>query len=147
MAPKKKDEKKEEVIQEVADDSGSFVFPDHHGKYTGQFQRREGGALVRHGRGSFSDDHMTYDGFWKDDLIHGDGVLSFADGSSYSGTFVDGQFDGHGTFRWGDGSHYDGQWRNNRMHGEGQYTDRNGVLWTGKFYNGTGPGLRKAASV
>jgi len=30
------------------------------------------------------------------------------------------------------------------MHGEGTYADSNGTVWSGRFYNGTGPGLRQS---
>lgn len=148
MAPKKaKDDKKDEAPQEVQEDSGTFMFGEHNAKYSGQLIRRDG-ILYRNGVGTFASDSLSYEGGWKDDMMHGEGVLTFhSDGSTYSGGFVDGQFDGSGTFTWPSGAVYEGQWRMNRMHGEGQYTDTDGVVWSGKFYNGTGPGLRRASTI
>ena len=33
------------------------------------------------------------------------------------------------------------------MHGLGKFTDAQGVVWTGKFYNGAGPGLMQGSVV
>ena len=147
MPPKKKDDKKEEEEAKPQEDTGTFIFDDG-AKYAGQFIRKDGGAIVkRHGTGVFQDTFMTFDGQWKDDAIHGDGVLKFASGATYTGSFYEGKFDGQGTYEWPDGSRYEGQWRFNRMHGEGQYADVTGHLYAGRFYNGTGPGLKQQVQI
>ena len=127
------------------EDTGTFVF-DNNARYCGQFVRREGGLVRRHGGGNYSDGFFTYDGQWKEDVMHGEASVTFASGASYIGTVVDGKFDGRGTYKWPDGSLYVGQWRFNRVHGEGVYTDAEGVCWKGRFYNGTGPGLQHKAA-
>jgi hypothetical protein len=143
MPPKKRDEKKEEGNDvQPTEDSGAFVFPDG-ARYKGQFVRREGGNIKRQGQGSYNDSGVEYEGGWKDDMMCGDCSISFPSGSKYVGSIVDNAFDGRGVFTWPDGSSYDGQWRYNRMHGEGAYCDAEGRLWNGRFYNGTGPGLRQ----
>lgn len=149
MPPKKKDEKKEEDNKDKAqpvEDNGTFVFPDN-ARYTGQFVRREGGVVKRHGTGAFADGFLSYDGGWKDDAMHGAGTVKFSSGASYEGTFYENRFDGQGKYCWPDGSWYEGQWRHDRMHGEGTYSDVTGQLWQGRFYNGTGPGLGPHAAV
>jgi hypothetical protein len=144
MPPKKKDEKKEELDAAPLVETGTYVFEAfNNARYNGQIVRRDGVAR-RNGQGTFADGSISYDGNWKDDVMHGDGKISFADGATYVGSFTEGTMDGTGIYRWPDGSHYDGQWRCNRMHGEGTYTDADGQVWKGKFYNGTGPGLRKS---
>ena len=142
MPPKKRDEKKEEEEAKPQEDSGTFVFEDG-AKYTGQVIRREG-AVRRHGRGTYVDEVMSYDGEWKEDSMCGEAVVTFHSGAKYTGAVLDNRFEGRGVYKWPDGSFYDGQWRYNRMHGEGTYCDSDGQMWHGRFYSGTGPGLVKA---
>jgi hypothetical protein len=148
MAPKKKDDKpKEDPDAQVlpVEDTGTFVF-ENNARYCGQFVRREGGVVRRHGQGTYSDGFFTYDGQWKDDTMNGDAQVTFASGATYVGGVIDGRFDGRGVYKWPDSSSYDGQWRFNRPHGEGTFTDSDGQLWKGRFYNGTGPGLQHRAA-
>ena len=42
---------------------------------------------------------------------------------------------------------YEGPFQENQMHGLGKFTDAEGVLWSGKFYNGTGPGIGRGTVV
>lgn len=140
MPPKKKEEKKEEEEARPVEESGTYVFEDG-ARYSGQVVRKDG-QLRRHGIGTHSDAALTYAGSWKDDAMHGEGTLTFASGASYTGSLVEGKMDGKGVYKWADSSFYDGQWRFNRMHGEGTYGDVHGEVWHGRFYNGTGPGLR-----
>lgn len=146
MAPKKKDEKKEEEIV-GKEDVGVFTFAADGCRYDGQFQRKAdaAGTVKRHGNGVLVDAGGTgvYDGQWVDDEMHGEGTLTFDSGATYHGTFANGQFDGKGRYTWPDGSNYEGRWRFNKMHGEGVYTDSSGNRWYGKFYDGTGHGLLK----
>lgn len=43
--------------------------------------------------------------------MNGDGVESWADGSSYNGAFKNGMKEGFGVYTWGDGSIYSGEWK------------------------------------
>ena len=100
-------------------------------------------VCVRNGQGVFEDGSIRYEGMWKQDAMHGPGVLTFkGSGNVYSGNFIQGSYDGRGIMKWANGCRYEGQWRASRMHGDGRYTDATGTVWVGKFYNGTGPGLR-----
>ena len=144
MPPKKKEvEKKDEEEARPVEDTGVFVF-NAQSRYSGQFVRREG-VVRRHGKGDFTDGFLSYSGDWADDKMHGAGRLHFASGAAYDGTLHEGTFDGRGKYAWADGSWYDGQWRSNRMHGDGIYSDPEGRQWEGRFYNGTGPGLKRQA--
>lgn len=146
MPPKKRDEKKEEEEQKPVEDNGTYVFDDNS-RYAGQVLRKE--SLKRNGTGVQTDPAtgMSYNGAWKDDMMHGEGILTFPSGATYSGSFYMNKFDGKGLYKWTDGSWYDGPWRNNRMHGEGTYCDAKGEVWHGRFYNGTGPGLVGAPTI
>ena len=144
MAPKKKEvdkNKEDEDANKPVEDTGVFVFSEKS-RYSGQFVRKDG-AVRRNGTGTFTDGFLEYTGEWRDDAMHGNGELKFASGASYAGSFHENAFDGSGTYRWPDGSWYTGQWRANRMHGEGIYGDSEGRQFEGRFYNGTGPGLKR----
>ena len=100
-------------------------------------------VCVRNGQGVFEDESIRYEGAWKQDTMHGAGVLHFKkSGNVFSGNFINGRYDGRGIMKWASGCRYEGQWRASRMHGDGRYTDATGTVWVGKFYNGVGPGLR-----
>lgn len=142
-----KNEPEEE--EKPAEEAGVYIFEAHeNATYDGQVQRNKltDNVIRRHGRGTYTDKgHFTYAGDWKDDVPQGDNcVIKFASGATYEGSVIEGKFDGRGTYTWPDGrTQYSGQWRANRMHGEGVYKDANGMVWSGRFYNGTGPGLRQ----
>lgn len=51
-----------------------------------------------------------------------------------------------GKYEWPDGRHYQGEFFANVPHGEGTYTDQEGRSWSGKFQNGSGPGLTEKLS-
>ena len=55
----------------------------------------------------------SYEGEVKKDRAHGNGVITFADGSKY-----------------------EGQFKKNRIHGKGKYTDAKGNVFEGKFVRG-----------
>ena len=138
-----------EEEEKPVEENGVYIFEAHeNATYDGQVQRKPTDNIVRrHGQGTYTDaKHFTYTGDWKDDIPHSDScVIKFASGATYEGCVVEGKFDGRGRYIWPDGkTQYVGQWRANRMHGEGTYTDSNGTVWSGRFYNGTGPGLRQS---
>lgn len=143
MGPKKKDDKNAE--DQGKEDVGVYHFPDGS-KYDGQVNKKEGGAVKRHGYGLYFDVGTVYDGQWVDDEMHGEGTLKFDTGANYVGTFFHNVFSGKGKYLWADGSFYDGLWRANKMHGEGVFVDIHGRRWTGKFYDGQGPGLVQEVS-
>jgi hypothetical protein len=149
-AKARQDKRAKEHVEEEekpVEENGIYIFEAHeNATYDGQVQRKQTDNIIRrHGRGTYTDKHFSFTGDWKDDTPNGENcVIKFASGASYEGTVIEGKFEGKGTYTWPDRKTvYNGQWRANRMHGEGTYTDSNGVVWTGRFYNGTGPGLRQ----
>lgn len=76
----------------------------------------------------------AYEGNWEDDLMSGQGVYSWSDGSMYDGAFVNGQMHGPGRFIWPDGSTYEGTWHSGQMTGHGRLDYRfDGNFYQGKF--------------
>eukprot|EP00826_Nyctotherus_ovalis_P033705 TRINITY_DN2744_c0_g2_i1.p1 TRINITY_DN2744_c0_g2~~TRINITY_DN2744_c0_g2_i1.p1 ORF type:complete len:150 (+),score=27.90 TRINITY_DN2744_c0_g2_i1:73-522(+) len=59
-----------------------------------------------------------YEGWWVDDLQHGKGKETWADGSKYEGEYWNGKKQGFGKYEWADGSKYEGMWVNNEISGE-----------------------------
>ena len=69
-------------------------------------------------------------------IIEGDGNMTFKDGSSYNGDFKSGKRDGTGTFKWKNGDVYTGEWKDDLMEGEGKFTYKNGDVLEGPFKGG-----------
>jgi len=74
----------------------------------------------------------VYEGNWEDDVMSGQGVYSWSDGSSYDGAFVNGKMHGPGRFMWPDGSTYEGTWHSGQMTGHGRLDYR----FDGNFHQG-----------
>jgi len=76
----------------------------------------------------------VYEGNWEDDVMSGQGVYSWSDGSQYDGAFVNGKMHGPGRFMWPDFSTYEGTWHSGQMTGHGRLDYRfDGTSWQGRF--------------
>jgi len=78
-----------------------------------------------------------YEGMFTDEMYHGVGMYSYADGSVYEGNFHKNMRFGHGHFRSSkaDGAwSYEGEWDTNRKHGEGTITWADGSFYIGDWY-------------
>lgn len=116
-------------------------FPDPNGK--------------RNGRGArhwVSGDR--YDGEWKDDMMHGEGIITKASGGRFLGTFREGKKVNKGTETWGNKVNvpfvcpmgyrhegrgfctYEGSWWENHFHGEGVFTCMDNRSYTGQWRRG-----------
>ena len=77
----------------------------------------------RHGQGELTfSDGSKYEGEFKDDKKHGQGTETYSDGSSYEGEWKDGEQDGNGTYTWSDGGKYVGEWKDGYKTGKGTIT-------------------------
>ena len=59
---------------------------------------------------------------------HGQGTMTWADGSTYTGAFKDGNFNGQGTMRYTDGDTHTGEWKDDKENGQGTYTYADGTV-------------------
>ncbi|KRX07582.1 Protein kinase-like domain [Pseudocohnilembus persalinus] len=90
------DEDEDEIGLTKKKKQGNTVYERYNNgsKYEGQ---KQGG--LRHGYGKYQ--YATggiYEGYWKQNKMHGKGILYFRDGiTAYDGEFKDDQMDGHGT--------------------------------------------------
>ena len=69
-----------------------------------------------------------------DGMFSGQGTLTDNLGT-YEGEFRDGKHHGQGTLTWTDGSSYIGQWKEGKHHGQGTITFSGGSKWVGEFRN------------
>ena len=108
--------------------------------------------------GSSTAEEYMYVGEWKDNVFHGYGTYTWAEGGKYVGEFQAGkrhgtgthteangskyigeyQLDkrhGYGTFTWADGDKYVGEYQAGKIHGTGTYRWGSGSIYEGQFYN------------
>jgi len=87
-------------------------------------------------------DKGVYVGEKKDDKRHGQGILTFSDGSKYKGEFKEGERTGQGTLTKPNGDKYLGEWKDGKQDGNGTYTWSDGRKYVGEWKDGfkTGQG-------
>lgn len=76
---------------------------------------------------------VTYQGSWSMGLREGEGLATFADGSSYGGEYLQGVPHGHGRFRWRDGTELAGEWIEGEQHGTSTVVFANGTKYDGEY--------------
>ena len=77
----------------------------------------------RHGQGTLTfSDGSSYEGEYRNDKRHGQGTLTKPNGDKYVGEFKDGKQDGQGTYTWSDGRKYVGEWKDGYRTGQGTFT-------------------------
>ena len=87
-------------------------------------------------------DKGIYVGEKKDGKRHGQGTLTFSDGSKYKGEFKEGERTGQGTLTKPNGDKYLGEWKDGKQDGNGTYTWSDGRKYIGEWKDGfkTGQG-------
>ena len=111
---------------------GRQVITYNNARYEGEV--RDG---KEHGQGVLTWNNGTrYDGGWRNGRHHGQGTKTWTDGRRYDGDWRDGELDGSGTYTWADGGHYQGGFRAGKLHGRGIRTWANGDRYEGNWRNG-----------
>jgi len=112
--------------------------------------------------GKITYNNGTYNGFFKNNKRHGQGVYTWKHGETFDGTFYNGspsygtktyvdkgkgarytgnfenwQKSGQGTYFWKNGNKYVGQWQKGKQHGQGIKTYKNGKIENGIWKNGS----------
>ena len=77
-------------------------------------------------------DSSVYQGEWRDNKRHGEGIMYFLNGDIYSGQWAEGLKNGFGTYRFADGGEYRGEWQKG-IFTEGQWIMHDGTYFEGKF--------------
>jgi len=82
-------------------------------------------------------DGAVYNGEWKNNMRHGQGVWTRPDGTRYAGEWQNDKPGGMGTLVKPDGSIYTGEWQSGRRHGQGIYTRSDGTKLSGEWKAGS----------
>lgn len=91
---------------------------------------------VPHGQGVLTfEDGSVYDGQWDGGYCQGEGSITWADGSSYVGSWYGNDRHGKGVYTWADGSVYDGDWVEGRIEGKGKLSYPDGSYYDGEWKN------------
>jgi hypothetical protein len=113
--------------------------------YEGSFENN-----VRNGKGSMvfayhpGDKSIgKYDGYWKNDMMHGKGARKYANGDKYDGEFCSGKRHGEGRFTYANGDMFWGCFEDNEIHGFGRYYYASGQRYEGEFFHGERCGVGK----
>ena len=78
-----------------------------------------------------------YEGMAFDEMMHGQGLFTFADGSVYTGQFRFDKMDGQGKLVFANGDVYTGGFAEGHFYGEGKMMFTNGDRYMGTFLNDT----------
>ena len=83
-----------------------------------------------------------YEGNWKNDLKHGQGLSTYKSGDMYLGEFKNNTKHGYGNYFYASGDKYTGQFKNDDINGIGINALSNGDKYIGEFleenYHGSG---------
>lgn len=113
--------------------SGVETFANAVGSYSCTL---EGGTITKADISFVSG--FKYSGEVANNVINGNGTMTYSSGAVYSGNFVNGQRSGDGSFKWTDGSYYVGAWSEDNMNGNGTYyytSSSTGARLNGNFVN------------
>ena len=104
-------------------------YTEFTGKYVGEF--KDG---ARHGQGTITfADGSKYVGELEEGMFHGQGTVTWSDGDKYVGKFVASQRHGYGISTFADGDKYVGEHEEGWLHGLGTYTFADGSKWVGTW--------------
>ena len=111
---------------------GTMTWPDG-AKYMGQWEKDE-----PYGDGIYIlPDGKKYEGLFEYGSLNMDGYgVKIRSEGRYVGQLKEGAFHGDGTMTWSDGSKYVGQWMGDSPHGDGMYILSDGKKYEGRFENG-----------
>ena len=102
---------------------------------------------LMHGEGTYLfSDGCTYRGYWRLNLQEGVGTAEYPVGSSYQGEWRRGKFDGQGVLECAGGTKYEGGWRGGRRWGKGKLVLPSGLEYDGEWLDGMPHGRGRLVS-
>jgi hypothetical protein len=123
--------------------SGKYIgHPDDYGCIQGNCENGQGTYRWIEGVKQIGEWKDKYIGEWRDGLRHGEGIMTWGDGSRYIGEWKDSLLHGKGTFTW-NGNKYIGELKDSLFHGNGTLTWENGDKYIGEWESGEQHGLGK----
>ena len=115
--------------------NGKGIYKYMNNLYIGDFINND-----KHGKGQMITKEYNYAGEFKNNKINGYGKISFhncKDGKTeYEGYFKDNIIEGKGVMKWNSGNTYEGEVKNGKMNGYGTFTPNNGLPIKGYFKDG-----------
>ena len=115
--------------------NGKGIYKYKNILYVGDFDNN-----IRQGKGELITKDYYYKGEFNNNKINGYGKINFiysADGKSeYEGFFKEGIIEGKGIIKWNNGNVYDGEVKKGKMNGFGTFIPKNGIPIKGFFENG-----------
>ena len=101
-------------------------------KYVGDWIKDE-----KHGHGKLytNDDHLIYEGEFKENSLNGQGVYYFKNGDKYDGFWKKDKRSGNGTIYFANGKYiaYTGNWSKVKYHGHGKLFYSDGRIFEGSL--------------
>ena len=99
--------------------------------FIGEFQNKK---MFGYGE-IFTDEYHYYGQLWNN-LPHGNGKIHIYKEGTYEGYFENGEIEGNGVFKWNNGNYYFGEMKRGKMNGKGKLVHRNGFVENGYFKDG-----------
>lgn len=104
---------------------------------------------LKHGDGKYTNEHGDiYEGEWKNDKLIGNVKIFFNNGNNYEGELFEMMMFGKGVYLYKNNNKYIGEFKCNKIHGYGKITFNNGDIYEGEFENNEmhGKGMYKYAN-
>lgn len=123
------------LVEGKMDGRGTYFFVDDNDRtveYTGEFKED-----MKHGKGMYTlANGNVYIGNFENDLISGIGQMCYTSQNEYIGNWEKGLKNGHGIYRWSEGTTYIGEFRKSNMDGKGVCLDKDGnIIYDGEWKN------------
>lgn len=122
--------KEEQPGKEIAPGVREFTFAD------GSIYRGGMRGASLHGKGEYMSKAFQYQGEFKENQKHGNGVYVWENGDRYEGEFADDRPNGKGKWSFASGDTYEGEVKAGVIVGKGTSTTKSGDTFDGSFVNG-----------
>ena len=124
-----------DIYNTINSNNEEIIYPNGD-KYIGEYKNK-----MRNGKGKMyynekdENGRVMYDGYWKDDLFDGKGIMKWKNNDRYNGEWKNGLKEGKGTYYYENGDIYEGEFKNNNKDGKGIYFYKNLNRYEGEMKN------------